>query len=137
MKKKKNTDRTKHGDYSSKVLDSDGMKVHVALYGFVSFLIMIYVTYSWVNGQIALPRRFGKTLYLNGFAMHVLFLSLNLLILIFWLPVIEYYKRRKDFHKRNLVSKRFLKYKKRTKVLAWSCFILSLVMGAIEHNIAK
>ncbi len=137
MRKKKNVDRTKYGDYSSKVLDYDGVKVHVAIYGLVSILIMTYLVYSLINGRIALPRRFGDTLYLNGFAMYILFLSLLLLIYRFWLPVIEFYKRKNDFYKRNMISKRFLKYKKWTKISAWTFFILSLIIGIINHNMTK
>ena len=136
MNRKKNIDRTKYGDYSVKALDYDGVKVHTMIYGLVSILILIFLVYSFVNGKIILPHR-RHPLYLSGFAMYVLFLSFLFLIFRFWLPVIEYYKRKNDFYQRNTISKRYFFYKKWTKISAWTFFILSLVIGIVNHNITK
>jgi hypothetical protein len=133
----KNKNRTKYGDYSSNVLDYEGNKFHILLYGLLSLLIIFYIIYSSINGKIALPRRFGKIIYMDGIAMYTIFTSLMLMILGFYLPVIEFYARKKDFHKKNQISKRFFKYKKWTKILAWALFVLSIIIGLLNHNITK
>jgi len=137
MKKKKNVDRTKYGDYSANAMDYDGVKAHTAIYGLLSIFIIVYLIYSTANGRIALPSRFGHILYLDGFAMWVFFLSLLLLIFRFCLPVIEYYKRKNDFYKRNIISKRFFYYKKWTKILIWTFCIMSLIIGLVNNNMTK
>jgi hypothetical protein len=135
--KKKNINRKIFGDYSSKILDYERSKFHLLLYGLISLIIIFYIVYSIVNGEIALPRRFGSTIYMDGIATYTIFFSLILMILGFYLPVLEFYSRRNNFHKRNLIGKKYFKYKKWTKYLAWTLFILSIIIGLLNHNISN
>ncbi len=135
-KKKKNINRTRYGDYSSNSLNYEEKKVHNLIYGLVSLITISYITYSGMNGQATLPFHSGN-MYLNGIAMYTLFGSLTFMIIGFFLPVFEFYARRKNFHVRNLISKQFFSFKKWTKVLSWSLFILSIVIGLLNDNMTK
>jgi hypothetical protein len=135
-KKKKNLNRTKYGDYSVGALSADGIKVHVFIYSVVSLFVLSFITFSITNGRIWLPKRHGA-LYFDGTAMYTVIASLILMVIGFYLPVIEFYSCKSDFHKSNIIRKRFFMLKKWNKTIAWTLFVLSIVIGILNNNISK
>jgi len=133
-KKKKNIDRTKYGDYSSQALSYEENKVHILINTVVSVFVLVYIVYSITNGRIAIPKRHGA-LYFDGIAMYTVIGALIFMVIGFYLPVIEFYLCRRNFHKRNLIRKRFLRIKKWNRIWTWTLFVLSVVFGILFDHI--
>lgn len=135
-KKKKNIDRTKYGDYSSGALSYEENKAHIFIYTIVSVFVLLFIVYSIANGRIALPKRHGF-LYFDGMAMYTVIGALIFMVIGFYLPVIEFYLCRRNFHKRNLIRKRFMRIKKWNRIWAWTLFILSMLIGIFYDQISR
>lgn len=135
-KRKKNINRTKYGDYSSGTLNPNGVGIHIFLYSIISFFILLYSAISIFHGKMWIPKRHGG-LYVDGIAMYTMITSLIMMVIRFYLPVMEYYVSKSQFHNRNRIRKRIFKMKKRSVTIAWTLFILSIIIGVLNNNLSK
>ncbi len=133
-RRKKHVDRTKYRDYTDSSLENEGVGCHLFFYGIISLFILFICVIGIIEGELELPffTRYGTQgkFSFSGIPLVLIEVTGALIIIEFFMPVFEYYARKRHFYKRNKTSKKYRSVRKIFKYLAWTFFILA-VLGEV------
>ena len=85
-------------DYTNLLIDGGEAFIHPFLYGMISFVLFLYSLFSIYSGVFRLPGKRGRGIYHKGVSMDIILVTVFLLVLSFFIPILGYHLSKNNFH---------------------------------------
>ncbi len=127
MSKKNNPKKTT----TSKSIIGNNIKSYIVLVTLISTPLIIFTISAVIKGQISISA-INKSFTFDNLELYLLLLSLITLIVTFYLPVLEYFERKKKIYNRESIIKKHVNYRKISVSLAFLFLISSVVVMSLN-----